>query len=130
MARIVLIDDHDDVRGALRATLETAGHDVLEANDGTQGLWLLAGNAVDLVITDIFMPGQDGIEALRRIKQDYPAVKVIVISGGDATGRLDLREDALLLGAARALRKPIRPDTLLAAVEDVLGSPPPPPPEA
>ncbi|MGH7608264.1 MAG: response regulator, partial [Gemmatimonadales bacterium] len=70
MARIVLIDDHNDVRGAIRAALETAGHDVLEANDGMQGLWLLAGNAVDLVITDIFMPGQDGIEALRRIKQD------------------------------------------------------------
>src|SRR2546422_2249057 len=53
------------------------------------------------------MPGQDGIVTLRRIKKEFPGVRVIAVSGGDATGRIDLRKDAELLGAARTLRKPL-----------------------
>src|SRR6266508_2830441 len=120
MARIIVIDDQDVVRGAVRRALKTAGHDVLEASDGEMGLQLLADRGADLVITDIFMPGQDGIVTVRRIRREFPTVKVIAMSGGDSTGRMDLRQDAVLLGAATSLAKPFAPAELLAAVRGVL----------
>ena len=120
MARIIVIDDNDPARGTMRRVLEKAGHQVLEANDGEAGLKLLAETGVTLVITDIFMPGQDGIVTLRRIKKEFPGVRVIAVSGGDATGRIDLRRDAELLGAARTLRKPFAPAELRRAVEETL----------
>ena len=92
MARIILIDDEDAVRRTARLAL----------------------------ITDIFMPGQDGIVTVRRIRKEAPGVKVIAVSGGDSTGRLDLRKDAELLGAATSLRKPFSSADLLRAVGAVL----------
>jgi DNA-binding response OmpR family regulator len=121
MARIILIDDDDDVRRPIRRFLERAGHQVLEASDGEAGLNLLAQSGVDLVITDIFMPGQDGIVTVRRIRKEFPQVKVIAVSGGDRSGRLDLRRDAELLGADKSLKKPFNLADLLEAVREVLG---------
>ena len=100
MARIILIDDKEAVRRTARLAL----------------------------ITDIFMPGQDGIVTVRRIRKESPGVKVIAISGGDSTGRLDLRKDAELLGATTSLRKPFSSADLLRAVQDVLGLGSEPPP--
>src|SRR6266568_4403346 len=80
MARIILIDDEDAVRRTVRLALERAGHQVLEASDGEAGLKLLAQSGADLVITDIFMPGQDGIVTVRRIRKESPGVKVIAVS--------------------------------------------------
>ena len=128
MARIILIDDEDAVRRTVRLALERAGHQVLEASDGEAGLKLLAQSGADLVITDIFMPGQDGIVTIRRIRKESPGVKVIAVSGGDSTGRLDLRKGAELLGAATSLRKPFSSADLLRAVRDVLGLGSEPPP--
>ena len=82
MARIIVIDDLEAVRGPVRRALETGGHEVLEASDGEMGLQLLADHGADLVITDIFMPGQDGIVTVRRIRREFPTVKMIVMSGG------------------------------------------------
>ncbi len=80
------------------------------------------------MITDIFMPGQDGIVTVRRIRKESPGVKVIAVSGGDSTGRLNLRKDAELLGAATSLSKPFSSVDLLRAVRDVLGLGSEPPP--
>ncbi len=113
---VLVIDDHDDVRISLRRTLEAAGHRVLDAADGELGLALLDNTQVDVVITDLFMPGQDGIVTLRHIRKDHPKVKVIAISGGAFGGQLDLLKDAVLLGATAALRKPIAPGELLEAI--------------
>src|SRR5947208_14413081 len=95
MARIIVIDDNDAARVTMRRVLEKAGHQVLEASDGDAGLKLLAEIGVTLVITDIFMPRQDGIVTLRRIKKEFPGVRVIAVSGGDSTGRIDLRKDEI-----------------------------------
>jgi len=91
MARIIVIDDDESVRKAIRRVLEPLGHEVLEADDGAVGLTLVATKGADLVITDIFMPGQDGIVTVRQIRKEYPAVRIIAISGGDTTGRMDSR---------------------------------------
>ena len=119
--RIIVIDDQEAIRRLIRRTLESRGYSVFEASDGADGLRLLAQQAADLVITDIFMPGLDGIETLRQIRKEFPQVKVIVISGGDSTGTLDMRRDAEFLGAVRSLAKPFTTTELVGLVEEVLG---------
>ncbi|HYU10073.1 MAG TPA: response regulator [Gemmatimonadales bacterium] len=120
-ACVLLIDDHEDVRVSLRRMLEDAGHRVLDAADGKTGVGLLGGTKVDVVITDLFMPGQDGIVTIRRIRKEYPAVKIIAMSGGGLGGQLGLLKDAVLLGATTALRKPIGSKELLEAIRTTLG---------
>jgi len=120
-ACVLVVDDHADVRRSLRRILEEAGHRVLEAAEGEAAMGLLRGTKVDLVVTDLFMPGQDGIVTIRRIRKEYPAVKVIAMSGGGFGGQLDLLKDAVLLGATTALRKPIGSEELLEAIRTALG---------
>jgi CheY-like chemotaxis protein len=120
MARIVVIDDQEPIRRIVRSVLERAGHEVLEAGDGEEGLRLLERHAADVVLSDIFMPGMDGIQMLRQMRRQFPAVKVIVMSGGDSTGMLDLRRDAELLGAVKSLSKPFTTHEIVSIVNSVL----------
>jgi DNA-binding NtrC family response regulator len=120
MARILVIDDQEPIRRIVRRALEQAGHEVFDASDGEMGMAMLVRHAADVVISDIFMPGQDGILTLRQIRTQFPAVKVIVISGGDATGMLDLRRDAELLGAVKTLQKPFTGREIVDLVRGVL----------
>ena len=120
MARIIVIDDQEPIRRIVRRTLEPEGHEILDASDGELGMRLLEQHSAELVITDIFMPGQDGILTLREIRKKFPAVKVIVISGGDSSGLLDLRRDAELLGAVKSLQKPFTAAELVQTVREAL----------
>ena len=120
MARIVVIDDQEPIRRIVRRALENVGHQVLEADDGEVGMTMLAGEPIDVVITDIFMPGMDGIQTLREIRKRYPEIKVIAMSGGDSTGLLDLRHDAELLGAMKSLQKPFTARAVVELVRAVL----------
>ncbi len=120
MARIIVIDDQEPIRRVVRRALEKEGHEVLEASDGEIGEQLLERSPADVVITDIFMPGQDGILTLRQIRKRFPAVKVIVMSGGDSTGMMDLRRDAELLGAVKSLPKPFNARDIVDVVRAVL----------
>lgn len=122
MARIIVIDDQEPIRRIVRRALEQAGHEVLDASDGEMGLELLGRHAVDAVLTDIFMPGVDGIQTVRQIRKQFPQVKVIVMSGGDSTGLLDLRRDAELLGAVKSLPKPFTTHEIVSIVNSVLES--------
>jgi CheY-like chemotaxis protein len=122
MACIVVIDDQEPIRRIVRRALEQAGHEVLDASDGEVGLQLLESHSADVVISDIFMPGLDGIQTLRQIRKLFPRVKVIVMSGGDSSGMLDLRRDAELLGAVKTLAKPFTGREIVAAVNSVLES--------
>ena len=121
MARIIVIDDQEPIRRVVRRALEKEGHEVLEASDGELGIALLEREAADLVITDIFMPGMDGIQTLREIRKRFPAIKVIAMSGGDSTGLLDLRQDAELLGALKSIQKPFNAREIVELVRGVLG---------
>jgi DNA-binding NtrC family response regulator len=104
----------------VRRALELDGHQVLDASDGEMGMQLLEREPAEVVITDIFMPGQDGILTLRQIRKRFPAVKVIVMSGGDSTGLLDMRQDAELLGAVKTLQKPFSAREIVDTVRAVL----------
>ena len=121
MARILVSDDQDSIRRVVRRALEQDGHEVFDASDGELGMEILESHSFDVVITDIFMPGQDGIVTLRQVRKRFPEVKVIVISGGDSTGLMDLRQDAELLGAVKSLQKPFNAREIMDVVRSVLG---------
>src|SRR6266571_1748002 len=121
MARILVIDDDPDIRDTVRRILESRGHSVETASDGAAGIGHIAQRAPDLVITDIFMPGQDGIETLVELRKAFPTLKVIAMSGGAGGGLINLLHDAELLGADRTIPKPFTPRELITAVNELTG---------
>ena len=116
-ARVLVADDEAGVRGFLRTALEQEGYRVTEAGDGKQALQRVRGGDIDLVITDLVMPEQEGIDIIRTLHRDAPGVAVIAISG--AFGGQFLRT-ARLLGASAVLSKPVPADVLRATVAEVL----------
>jgi DNA-binding response OmpR family regulator len=121
MARILLIEDHNELRTMLRATLTAARHTVIEARDGNEGLALFRQGGADLVVTDIVMPEKEGFAVLMELRTVQPPVKVIAMSGGGASGSgADYLATATLLGAATVLPKPFRTEALLAAIDELL----------
>jgi len=120
--RILVIDDDPDVRASLTKILTRAGYDVVEAADGAAGMELQRREPSDLIITDIFMPGVDGLQTIRQLKKEGSAVRIIAVSGGDRTGTVDLKEHARLMGAFKVLAKPFEMHDVLAAVKEALGA--------
>ncbi|MFN4164581.1 MAG: response regulator [Ferrovibrio sp.] len=120
MPRILVVDDNAEFGRILQAHLTAHGHEVVAAKDGEQGLALIERETFDIVLTDILMPQRDGIEVLRQVKQRWPSLPVIAVSGGGWIKAGDLLEMADRLGADRVLQKPVRRDDLLAAVDAVL----------
>lgn len=119
MKRILVIDDDSQTRQMLRQALERAGYSVVEARDGAEGLQYYQENPADLVITDILMPEKEGLETIRELREKFPSVKIIAISGGGRTGKLDFLPVAKKLGALRTLYKPFPLQELLDAVRDL-----------
>jgi hypothetical protein len=118
-ARIVVADDEAGVRSFLRLVLESAGYQVMQAANGKQVLKEVLAGHVDLVITDLVVPEQEGIETIRALRKDAPGIGIIAISG--ARGGQFL-EAARVMGAHAVLRKPVSAGLLLAKVAEVLKS--------
>jgi CheY-like chemotaxis protein len=93
MSRILLIDDDDQFRGMLRQALRPEGYEVVEARDGKEGLIRFRTAAIDLVITDILMPEQEGLQTIRELRAEFPAIKIIAISGDGAQGTLNFSQN-------------------------------------
>jgi CheY-like chemotaxis protein len=127
MARILVIDDDQAVRAAVKAVLDLAGHETVLATDGRDGLDAVESGHFDLLIVDIFMPGMDGIETIMRVQRLRPGLPIIVMSGmsaRSASGSLpDFLAMATKLGAVRSLQKPFRPRDLLGAIDACIGLP-------
>ena len=120
MGVILLIDDDQKLRRTLRRVLESAKHEVLEAAEGRTGIKLFQEHSPALVITDVIMPEQEGIETIVELRRRFPGTKIIAISGSGAAGRLDFLHEAQQLGADLTLRKPIRAADLVSAVSTLL----------
>ena len=123
--RLLIIDDDQSVRVWLRRSLEREGYEVREAGEGGAALELLAAAPVDLVITDIVMPDQEGIALILALRKSHPQLPVIAISGGGRIGMNNYLEIAKGCGAARVLAKPFKIAQLLPFVRELIGPPPP-----
>ncbi len=120
MARILIIDDEDELRSMLRQMLEQAGHQVTEAVNGAEGIQLYEQDTHDLIITDIIMPEKEGVETIIALRRTDPDLPIIAISGGGRLEATDFLPMAGKLGARRTLSKPFRRDQLLEAVDECL----------
>jgi CheY-like chemotaxis protein len=116
---ILLIDDDPIFREMVKQALELADYDVMEAADGNEGLKIQFERSADLIISDIIMPEKEGIETVMEIRERFPAVKIIVISGGGWYGTEMDFDMAEKLGAV-TLDKPFEIKDLMAAVRQML----------
>ncbi len=96
MSTILIIDDEPGVRSVLKDILEDEKYQVFTAGDGYSGLALMEKETIDLVILDVWMPNMGGVDVLKKIKETYPLVEVIMISGH---ANIDLAVKAVKLGA-------------------------------
>lgn len=115
--RVLVVDDEENLRRVTQLKLQQAGYEATTASDGTQALELLARHPQDLIITDLKMPGMSGMDLLRRVKEDYPEVIVIVVT---AFGTIESAVEAMRLGAHDYIIKPVNADALKLVVSRAL----------
>lgn len=120
MPSILIIDDDDSLRDALRRTLHKEGYTIMEAIDGGQGLKQLEHSQADVILLDMFMPDKDGLETLGVLRRTHPGIRIIAMSGGGFQGKVDVLHVAKKLGARRTLTKPFTREQLLEAVREEL----------
>lgn len=113
---VLVIDDHDGMSQLIEALVVSAGHTTVRARNGREGVALFEQQTFDLVITDIVMPVQEGLETIQKLRALQPKLKIIAVSGsGDSIG-MDFLPAALAFGAVAALPKPIEPRAFLEAL--------------
>jgi len=131
MGSILIIDDEEDIRDALQMVLESVGHDVKVASNGNEAVELQRGEPADLIITDIIMPGKDGIDTIKEIRQEFPGIRIIAISGGGGVQPTEYVPEAITTtaylaaakeaGADIVFTKPFEREDLIQAVDDLFG---------
>ena len=107
---ILVIDDEPNVQESLKIILQYQGYRVHTASSAADGLHILSREKIDLIVLDLKIPGADGFELLKKIRAEYPHVKVIIITG---YGTFDIARQALALGAIFYFDKPIDLDRFI-----------------
>lgn len=120
MKRVLVADDEALVRDALSILLRTAGYEVICVSDGAQAVESFKARDADLVITDIVMPNQEGIETIQVLRKLKPDLPIIAISGGGRVSPTGYLQIAKTLGASVTLSKPLKPVELLRVVAELL----------
>ncbi|MDT8347788.1 MAG: response regulator, partial [Flavobacteriaceae bacterium] len=119
MSKILIIEDEAAIRRVLKNILseEEAGYEVFEAENGVEGLEMLSSQQFDLVLCDIKMPKMDGMETLKHLRNEFPEVSVVMISGH---GDIDTAVECMRLGAYDYISKPPDLNRLLNTVRNAL----------
>jgi two-component system, response regulator, stage 0 sporulation protein F len=120
MAKIYVFDDEPSILLMIKKMLEKAGHEVDIALNGKEGMDLIKKNIPDLLITDIIMPEKEGLETIFELRNKYPKLKIIAISGGGRISPSGYLPGAKLLGANMVFQKPLDQKEFLQAVSSLL----------
>ena len=120
MDRILIVDDDKPIRDILKNLFTREGYEVILAPDGRVALECQRKAPARLVIMDLFMPEKEGIETILELKEKYPDVKIIAISGFASDGLVNLLESARLFGAEKTFIKPFELKEILEAARDLL----------
>jgi signal transduction histidine kinase/CheY-like chemotaxis protein len=115
--RVLIVDDAAPIRTVLRRVLESAGYEVMDTADADSALDLLRRSPMDVVLTDVQMPGRSGVELARLVVREFPGIKVIAMSGFEDSHLSRLPAE---LGIDAALPKPMHPDALIGAVREAM----------
>lgn len=120
MTGILIVEDDNDLREMLKVSLLRRKYTVLEASNGKEALIRFKPSIVDLVITDIIMPDEDGLKVIMRLRELKPSMKIIAISGGGKAGPGNYLSMARALGADEIFSKPFSINTLMSKIDDIL----------
>jgi DNA-binding NtrC family response regulator len=123
MAHILVIEDDQQMREMLRQMLQRAGHTTVGAGDGQEGMQIVREQIIDLIITDIIMPDQEGLETITQVRREHPNIPVIAISGGGRVEPDNYLRSAKLLGAAYAFAKPLNREEIISVVTELTACP-------
>jgi DNA-binding NtrC family response regulator len=118
-SRILIVDDDPSILRSLQRLLSRAGYQVLEARDGSEAIRLWRNQGADLVITDLHMPKKDGIQTIIELMSHTPGIRIIAMSGGGQTKRLDLLGNATMLGVL-TIEKPFTIVEMMTVVDRAL----------
>ncbi len=119
MSKVLVIDDDRMVRETVKIILESAGHTVVLASNGREGLKTFAADTPDIVITDILMPEKEGIETIAELRRLKPDLPIVAISGGGRIGNMNFLKLAESFGANHTLTKPFEPEEILRLVAEL-----------
>jgi CheY-like chemotaxis protein len=117
--RVIVIEDNDDFRKLALRWFESCGIEAEGAANGAQGIELQRARPADVIVTDIFMPDMEGIETIDGLRKEFPAAKIIAMSGRDPMVKFDVFEVAREVGASQTFKKPFRFEELVAAVREL-----------
>ena len=120
MFTILIIEDDSDLRSLLIRLLKREKYHILDAGNGREAKEILGHSKPDLVITDIIMPDEDGIGTINTLRQHYPEIKIIAISGGGRMLSEDYLKIARMLGAHASFSKPFDNKALLIKIKELL----------
>ena len=121
MAKILLVDDDDAFRTAAARLIDGLGYEVRAVTGGRDAYAALRADPADLVLLDVYMPEEDGIEVIRRLSTEFPGIRVVLITGGGALAPELTLTLARRLGALATLPKPFTRDELAQTLQRVLG---------
>ena len=123
MARFLILDDDEDIGSIVEMILQMEGHETAVLQRAEQAVAAQRSRPADVLITDIFMPDQDGLETIQQFRSEFPQVKIIAMSGGgDMLRNVSYLFSARELGAVQVLRKPFEREALLDVVRQTLAS--------
>ena len=117
--RVLVVDDNRDLRESTRYLLQLIGHDAEVASDGHQALEIHCARPAHVLLTDIFMPGKDGIETIEAFRSRWPEVKIVAMSGGGEVATRDYLCVAPDIGADAILRKPFSLENLQRVLDSL-----------
>ncbi|MHC4820967.1 MAG: response regulator [Planctomycetota bacterium] len=115
-ATILVVDDEAFIRDLVRDTLETRGYTTHQASNGDEALLCLERETIDIMITDVVMPGMPGLDLVKRVRHDFPGIHMIVLTGYARDQDIG---DFLLEGADDLLPKPFRANDLVEVIRGV-----------
>ena len=118
--KVLIIDDDEQIRVLLQQMMEWAGYEVSVAENGKIGMKMQSQNPADLVITDLIMPEQEGLETISWLKKEHQETKIIAISGGGRIGPEAYLPAALELGADKVFSKPFDVQEVVSSVKELL----------
>lgn len=116
--KILIIDDDERIRDLFRMWLEREGFEVFAAENGMEGMKVQLATPMDLIVCDLIMPVQEGIETITQIKNQFPEVGIIAISGGGKIGPDSYLSVAEHLGAWRVFTKPVDMRLMIETIKE------------
>jgi len=118
--RVIVMEDDLLLRRMLESILRTVGYKVLSAGDGAEGMRAVRAHGADIVITDLFMPEQDGLQTIMQLKREFPAVRVVAMTAGASYLSIEnARAAATLIGADAFIEKPLDHRVLLDTMAEL-----------